>query len=148
LVCDEPTSALDVSVQAQVLNLMRDLQRRLGLTYLFINHNLAVVRHMADRPGIMYLGRIVEQGPAKSILEHRRHPDTRLPLDAILILSTSAAPERSGRRVAQTDRTAAGCAFHARCSLANERCKAEKSAHVMAGEVEVACHALEEGRDG
>ena len=83
LVCDEPTSALDVSVQAQILNLMKELQQRLGLTYLFISHNLSVVRHMSDRLGVMYLGRIVEIGPAEAIFGNPRHPYTKLLLDAI-----------------------------------------------------------------
>ncbi len=87
--CDEPTSALDVSVQAQILNLMRDLQARLGLTYLFISHNLAVIRHMSDQLGVMYLGRIVEHGPGDAIFSQPRHPYTRLLLEAIPDLSAA-----------------------------------------------------------
>ena len=83
IVCDEPTSALDVSVQAQILNLMRDLQDRFGLTYLFISHNLAVVRHMANRIGVMYLGRLVEVAPARELFRAPRHPYTRMLLDAV-----------------------------------------------------------------
>ncbi len=95
LVCDEPTSALDVSVQAQILNLMRDLQARLGLTYLFISHNLAVIRHMSDQLGVMYLGRIVEHGPGEAIFSQPRHPYTRLLLEAIPDLALRAASARS-----------------------------------------------------
>jgi peptide/nickel transport system ATP-binding protein len=149
LVCDEPTSSLDVSVQAQILNLVRDLQDRLGLTYLFISHNLAVVRHMADRLGVMYLGRIVEQGPAESIFGRPRHPYTRSLLDAIPDLDQAPRIRTPvGGELPSPIVPPAGCAFHPRCPLANGRCRVEKPVHMMVGDVEVACHAVEEGRNG
>ncbi len=148
LVCDEPTSALDVSVQAQILNLMRDLQQRLGLTYLFISHNLAVVRHMADRLGVMYLGRIVEQGSAETIFRTPRHPYTRLLLDAIPDLEQIGRSRTPvGGEIPSPIAPPPGCAFHPRCRLANDRCRTEKPAHIAVGDVQIACHAVAEGRD-
>jgi len=150
LVCDEPTSALDVSVQAQVLNLMRDLQRQLGLTYLFISHNLAVVHHVADRVGVMYLGRVVELGDKASLFERPQHPYTRMLLDAIpdLAMSGKARTPVAGE-VPNPLSPPPGCAFHPRCPFANERCRREVPmlAPAPTGGV-VACHAVEEGRIG
>jgi peptide/nickel transport system ATP-binding protein len=143
LVCDEPTSALDVSVQAQILNLMRDLQERLGLTYLFISHNLAVVSEVADRVGVMYLGRLVELAPAGTLFSQPRHPYTRMLLDAVpdLGMSGKARTPVAGE-VPNPLAPPTGCAFHPRCPHANERCRVERPAF----EDSVACHAVREGR--
>lgn len=151
IVCDEPTSALDVSVQAQILNLMKRLQRELGLTYLLISHNLAVVAHMADQLGVMYLGRLVEQGDAARIIAAPLHPYTRLLLDTV---PDPLAPRRDRPRlsgeVPSPLSPPSGCAFHPRCPFAAERCTRERPEPLRvdagAGVVHVACHAVEEGR--
>ena len=147
LVCDEPTSALDVSVQAQILNLMRDLQQQFGLTYLFISHNLAVVRHMSDRLGVMYLGRIVELGAGETLFRAARHPYMRLLLEAIPDLAMVGRTRTPvGGEVPSPIAPPPGCTFHPRCPLANERCRVEKPLHAVVDGVAVACHAVAEGR--
>jgi peptide/nickel transport system ATP-binding protein len=147
LVCDEPTSALDVSVQAQVLNLMVDLQRERELSCLFISHNLVVVRYVSDVVGVMYLGRLVELAPKEALFSAPRHPYTHMLLAAIPDVSMS------GRQrvpvlgeVPNPLAPPTGCAFHPRCPHANARCSAERPRLLAAGAASVACHAVEEGR--
>ena len=147
LVCDEPTSALDVSVQAQVLNIMKDLQRQYGLTYLFISHNLAVVRHVSDQVGVMYLGRLVELSGKQQLFENPRHPYTRMLLDAIPKLhDTGRSRTPVQGEVPNPLNPPDGCTFHPRCPHANARCKAERPALLTIQGVKIACHAVEEGR--
>ena len=147
LVCDEPTSALDVSVQAQILNLMRDLQDRFGLTYLFISHNLAVVRHMANRIGVMYLGRLVEVAPARELFAKPKHPYTRMLLDAVPDLDLTGRQRKPVEgEVPNPVDPPPGCPFHPRCPSANDRCRVERPLALPAGAAIVACHAVQEGR--
>jgi len=134
-------------VQAQVLNIMKDLQRSQGLTYLFISHNLAVVRHVSDEVGVMYLGGLVELADKRSLFERPRHPYTRLLLDAIPKMhDTGRARTAVGGEVPNPLSPPSGCPFHPRCPHANDRCRAEKPLLQPTDGVRVACHAVEEGR--
>ena len=148
LVCDEPTSALDVSVQAQVLNLLQDLQAQLGLTCLFISHNLAVVEYVASEVGVMYLGRLVELGPVGAVLARPAHPYARMLLDALPDLDMTGRPRTPvAGEVPNPLEPPAGCAFHPRCPQADARCRVERPLlKAIDSGVLVACHAMEEGR--
>jgi peptide/nickel transport system ATP-binding protein len=141
LICDEPTSALDVSVQAQVLNLMKDLQREMGLTYLFISHNLQVVHHISDRVGVMYLGRIVEIGDKREVFGNPQHPYTRMLLDAIPDLKmTGKARTPVAGEVPNPLNPPKGCAFNPRCPQKFGPCELERPQLVSFKSREVACH--------
>ncbi len=148
IICDEPTSALDVSVQAQILNLMRDLQDEFGLTYLFISHNLAVVRHMATRIGVMYLGKLVEDAPSRELFKDPRHPYTRMLLDAVPDIDMSGRARTPVKgEVPNPINPPSGCTFHPRCPFAFDRCRKEEPALLPVSENHFAsCHAVAEGR--
>ncbi len=144
IVCDEPTSALDVSVQAQVLNLMSDLQENLGLTYLFISHDLTVVQHISDKIGVLYLGRLVEEATPDELFENPKHPYTQMLL--------AAAPKMDGfgreidppqGEIPDPINPPTGCAFHPRCPIAAAQCSAERPEMRVVRGARVACHLAE-----
>jgi peptide/nickel transport system ATP-binding protein len=142
LICDEPTSALDVSVQAQVLNLMKDLQERHGLTYLFITHNLAIVNQMADEVGVMYLGRLVESGTCDAVLHAPRHPYTRMLLSSIPDL---ARPMSEGGPLPPQELPSplsppSGCTFHPRCPHRTTQCESAEPPLLVRDGTTVRCH--------
>jgi dipeptide transport system ATP-binding protein len=148
VVADEPLSALDVSIQAQVLNLLLDLQRDLGIAYLFISHNLQVVRHIADAVAVMYLGKIVEEGPKEAIFSRPAHPYSRALLASTPSLVAGSGQIRGGRRerivlkgeLPSPLNPPGGCSFHTRCPYVVERCRSEVPALEPLGAVRVACH--------
>ena len=149
IICDEPVSALDVSIQAQVINLLKDLQEEFGLTYLFISHNLSVVEHVSDRVAVMYLGKLVELADSQTLYRTPLHPYTRA------LLSASPVPDPTVTRkrliikgdVPSPINPPPGCRFHTRCNFANARCKVEIPVLIPhASGSQVACHAIEENR--
>jgi oligopeptide transport system ATP-binding protein len=148
LVCDEPVSALDVSVQAQVINLLRDLQKRLGVALLFIAHDLSVVRHVADRVAVMYLGRLAEIGPTATIFEAPAHPYTQALLSATPPVDRSARGRLAARIVLDGDPPSPtapppGCRFHTRCRMAEDPCRVDIPLLRTLDTREVACHRAE-----
>ncbi|MCL4864160.1 MAG: ABC transporter ATP-binding protein, partial [Caldilineaceae bacterium] len=147
IVADEPVSALDVSIQAQILNLLEELQDRYHLTYIFVSHNMAVVRYISDRIAVMYAGKMVELGPKQELLSYPKHPYTELLLAAV----PRTVDRKRGQRTVtpgeppELARLPSGCVFHPRCKTARDRCKGEEPAlRDVGNDYWVSCHFAEE----
>jgi oligopeptide/dipeptide ABC transporter ATP-binding protein len=151
LVCDEPVSALDVSIRAQILNLLKGLQRELGLTYLFIAHDFSVIRYVSDRIAVMYLGKLVEIGGREAVLGDPRHPYTQALLSSVRRADPDHRPERIVLRgdVPSAIGPPSGCRFHTRCPIAEAVCAVEEPPlRVVGGSRRAACHFAEDSREG
>ena len=146
IICDEPVSALDVAVQAQILNLLRKLQKDFGLTYLFISHDLGVVQHMSDSIAVMYMGQVVEEGVTEEIFERPKHPYTKALLSSVLTLAADAGvPDNAlGQNYPDPTNLPGGCAFHPRCPVAEARCATDDPVEIDAHEHRVRCHLVSE----
>jgi peptide/nickel transport system ATP-binding protein len=151
VVLDEPTSALDVSVQAKIIDLLSELGRSLGLTYVFISHDLSLMRNFASRVGVLYLGRLVEVGPTKALFTAPAHPYTRALIAAVPVVSAAEAALKPKAPIAEGEipssaNLPSGCAFHTRCPSAFDRCSVERPLDSKAGEGHFAsCHLLAAG---
>jgi oligopeptide/dipeptide ABC transporter ATP-binding protein len=149
LLLDEPVSALDVSIQSQILNLLDDLKLRLNLSYIFISHDLSVVQHVSDRVAVMYLGRIVEEGPAEAVLGEPNHPYTKALISAVPEMD----PGRRKKHILlqgdppNPENIPSGCAFHPRCTLAIDICRRELPSFRSNGPLRTRCHLVEDTPD-
>ena len=143
IVCDEPVSALDVSIRSQILNLLNKLQEKLNLTYLFISHDLSVIKHISDRIGVMFLGKIVELGTTEKIFEHQLHPYTKFLLSALPLPNPHLRDREQNilkGEIPSPINLPSGCRFHTRCPYARDRCKKEEPELIKHGDHLAACH--------